>query len=44
MKPEYPGWLLQLLPDPLAGLDSYRALFDRLQNPDGTIKIFCEVG
>ena len=25
------------------GLDSYRELFDRLQNPNGAIKIYCEV-
>ena len=40
---EYPGWLRQLLTHPVKGLDSYRELFDRLQNPDGAIKIFCEV-
>jgi threonine dehydrogenase-like Zn-dependent dehydrogenase len=41
---EYPGWLRQLLTHPVRGLESYRELFDRLQNPDGAIKIFCEVG
>jgi threonine dehydrogenase-like Zn-dependent dehydrogenase len=41
---EYPGWLGQLLTDRVAGLDAYRELFDRLQNPNGAIKIFCEVG
>jgi len=40
---EYPGWLRQLLTDPIRGLDNYRDLFDRLQNPNGAIKIFCEV-
>ena len=40
---EYPGWLRQLLTDPVRGLDNYRDLFERLQNPDGAIKIFCEV-
>jgi len=40
---EYPGWLRQLLTDPVRGLDSYRELFDRLQNPNGAIKIYCEV-
>ena len=40
---EYPGWLRQLLTDPVLGLDNYRELFDRLQNPNGAIKIFCEV-
>ena len=41
---EYPGWLRQLLTHPVQGLDRYRELFDRLQNPNGAIKIFCEVG
>ena len=40
---EYPGWLRQLLTDPVRGLDNYRDLFERLQNPNGAIKIFCEV-
>jgi hypothetical protein len=41
---EYPGWLRRLLTHPVRGLESYRELFDRLQNPNGAIKIFCEVG
>jgi threonine dehydrogenase-like Zn-dependent dehydrogenase len=41
---EYPGWLKRLLTDPVQGLDRYRELFDRLQHPNGAIKIFCEVG
>jgi glucose 1-dehydrogenase len=41
---EYPGWMRQLLTDPVRGLDGFRELFDRLQNPSGAIKIFCEVG
>ena len=28
---------------PFVGLKNYRDLFDRLQNPNGAIKIFCEV-
>jgi threonine dehydrogenase-like Zn-dependent dehydrogenase len=40
---EYPGWLKNLLTDPLCGLDRYAELFERLQNPNGAIKIFCEV-
>jgi glucose 1-dehydrogenase len=40
---EYPGWLRQLLTDRVAGLDNYRDLFARLQNPNGAIKIYCEV-
>ena len=38
-----PGWLHQLLTDRVDGLDNYRDLFARLQNPNGAIKIFCEV-
>ena len=40
---EYPGWLARLLTDPVRGLQNYRELFDRLQNPNGAIKIYCEV-
>lgn len=40
---EYPGWLRRLLTDPVHGLESYRELFERLQSPNGAIKIFCEV-
>jgi glucose 1-dehydrogenase len=40
---EYPGWLRQLLTHPVRGLDNFRELFDHLQNPNGAIKIFCDV-
>jgi threonine dehydrogenase-like Zn-dependent dehydrogenase len=40
---EYPGWLGQLLTHPVRGLERYEELFARLQNPNGAIKIFCEV-
>ncbi len=40
---EYPGWMRQLLTDPVHGLQNYEALFQRLQNPNGAIKIYCEV-
>jgi threonine dehydrogenase-like Zn-dependent dehydrogenase len=40
---EYPGWLCRLLTHPVKGLERYRELFDRLQSPNGTIKIYCEV-
>jgi len=40
---EYPGWLKQLMTHPVAGLDNYAQLFDYLQNPNGAIKIYCEV-
>jgi glucose 1-dehydrogenase len=40
---QYPGWLQQLLTDRVRGLENYRDLFARLQNPNGAIKIFCEV-
>jgi len=41
---EYPGWLRRLLTHPVKGLDRYEELFSLLQNPNGAIKIFCEVG
>ena len=40
---EYPGWLCRLLTTPVQGLDNYRELFRHLQNPNGAIKIYCEV-
>ena len=40
---EYPGWLKQLLTHPVKGLENYSALFDKLLNPNGAIKVFCEV-
>jgi threonine dehydrogenase-like Zn-dependent dehydrogenase len=40
---EYPGWLERLLTDPVRGLDNYRELFERLQHPNGAIKIYCEI-
>jgi glucose 1-dehydrogenase len=40
---EYPGWLTQLLTDPVRGLENYTELFKKLTNPNGSIKVFCEV-
>jgi threonine dehydrogenase-like Zn-dependent dehydrogenase len=40
---EYPGWLSRLLTDPVRGLDNYQELFAKLTNPNGAIKVFCEV-
>jgi glucose 1-dehydrogenase len=40
---EYPGWLKQLLTHPVSGLENYGRLFEYLQNPNGAIKIYCEV-
>ncbi len=40
---EYPGWLKRLLTHPVQGLENYGRLFEYLQNPNGAIKIFCEV-
>jgi glucose 1-dehydrogenase len=40
---EYPSWLSRLLTDPVKGLDNYRELFRKLTNPNGSIKVFCEV-
>ena len=40
---EYPGWLARLLTDRVPGLQNYAELFDRLRNPNGAIKIYCDV-
>lgn len=40
---EYPGWLSRLLTHPVRGLENYEELFARLTNPNGAIKVFCEV-
>ncbi|HSL23865.1 MAG TPA: glucose 1-dehydrogenase [Vicinamibacterales bacterium] len=40
---EYPGWLARLLTNPVKGLERFRELFAQLQNPNGAIKIYCEV-
>jgi threonine dehydrogenase-like Zn-dependent dehydrogenase len=40
---EYPGWLEQLLTDPVSGLEKYTEMFQKLTNPNGSIKVFCEV-
>lgn len=40
---EYPGWLARLLTDPVRGLENYQELFAKLTNPNGAIKVFCEV-
>jgi threonine dehydrogenase-like Zn-dependent dehydrogenase len=40
---EYPGWLARLLTNPIKGLDNYRELFAQLQNPNGAIKIYCDL-
>ncbi|MCC6860321.1 MAG: glucose 1-dehydrogenase [Bryobacterales bacterium] len=40
---QYPGWLSRLLTDPVKGLANYSTLFSKLANPNGAIKVFCEV-
>jgi threonine dehydrogenase-like Zn-dependent dehydrogenase len=40
---EYPGWLTRLLTDPVTGLENYQQLFGKLINPNGSIKVYCEV-
>jgi threonine dehydrogenase-like Zn-dependent dehydrogenase len=40
---EYPGWLARLLTHRVRGLDNYQELFAKLTNPNGAIKVFCEV-
>ena len=41
---EYPGWLRQPAHAPGRRAGQLRELFDHLQNPNGAIKIFCEIG
>ena len=42
---EYPGWLEQLLTHPVRRFTELQGeLFAHLQNPNGAIKIFCNVG
>jgi len=40
---EYPGWLTQLLTDPVRGLENYQTLFQLLTGGHAAIKVFCEV-
>ncbi len=40
---EYPGWLRRLLTHRVRGLEGYKELFEKLANPNGTIKVFCEI-
>lgn len=42
-KAEYPGWLSRLLTHPVRGLENYQELFATFTNPNGAIKVFCEV-
>jgi threonine dehydrogenase-like Zn-dependent dehydrogenase len=39
----YPGWLAGLLTHRVSGLERYDDLFAKLRNPDGAIKVYCEV-
>lgn len=40
---EYPGWLARLLTHPVKGLENHEQLFSTLSDPNGAIKVFCEV-
>ena len=40
---EYPGWLDQLLTNPVKGLENYKELLNQLTEVKGAIKVFCEV-
>ncbi|MCE5307427.1 MAG: glucose 1-dehydrogenase [Acidobacteriales bacterium] len=40
---QYPGWLGRLLTHPVRGLENYQELFARLANPQGAIKIYCQI-
>jgi glucose 1-dehydrogenase len=39
----YPGWLGQLLTDPVEGLENYQTLLKTLTEVKGAIKVYCEV-
>src|ERR1700751_2351493 len=43
LEAQYPGWLSRLLTGPVRGLENYTELFNKLTNPNGSIKVFCEV-
>jgi threonine dehydrogenase-like Zn-dependent dehydrogenase len=40
----YPGWLARLITHRVPGLEKYQELITRLEQPNGAIKIVCEVG
>jgi len=40
---EYPGWLGHLLTHPVAGLENFQELFEKLSGAKGAIKVYCEV-
>jgi len=40
---EYPGWLDQLLTNPVKGLENYKELLNQLTEARGAIKVFCDV-
>jgi glucose 1-dehydrogenase len=39
----YPGWLGQLLTNPVEGLENYQTLLKTLTEVKGAIKVYCEV-
>ena len=40
---EYPGWLRHLLTHPVAGLENFTELFEKLSGSKGAIKVYCQV-
>ena len=40
---EYPGWLPQLLTNPVQGLENFAELFNQLTGDRSAIKVYCEV-
>jgi glucose 1-dehydrogenase len=40
---EYPGWLSQLLTNPVQGLENFAELFSQLTGDRSAIKVYCEV-
>jgi hypothetical protein len=40
---EYPDWLSHLLTHPVAGLENFAELFEKLSGAKEAIKVYCEV-
>jgi threonine dehydrogenase-like Zn-dependent dehydrogenase len=40
---EYPGWLSNLLTNPVKGLENFAELFSQLTGDKNAIKVYCEV-
>ena len=40
---EYPDWAFKVADELVRGLENFGELFNKLTNPNGAIKVFCEV-